>query len=274
MTKILFFLMVTISIGVFSQEEVVSGTVFDTNGQPLPGANVLEKGTTNGVQTDFDGNFRIEVSNAEATLVISFIGFLTQEYTYNGQSDISITLNEDATLMDEVVVIGYGKVLKSDLTGSVSSIDSEEAFAAPVSNLDQAIQGRASGVQVTSTNGAPGSGTSIRIRGGNSITAGNEPLFVVDGFIGGGDLNTINPNDIESIEILKDASSTAIYGSRAANGVVLITTKRGKDGKFTINVQVFGRYPNVTKTSRCSKCPGICNLYKYFGYRPFRWITF
>ncbi|MDO5968752.1 TonB-dependent receptor [Flavivirga aquimarina] len=215
----------------------VSGTITDANNQPLPGANIIEKGTTNGTQTDFDGNFTIEVNNENATLIISFIGFTTQEVSVNGQSQLAITLKEDAAALDEVVVIGYGTVRKRDLTGSVSSVDTEETFAAPVSNLDQALQGRAAGVQVTTVNGAPGSGATIRIRGGNSITAGNEPLYVIDGFVGGGDLNTINPNDIESIEILKDASSTAIYGSRGANGVILITTKRGKKGKLSVNLK-------------------------------------
>jgi len=215
----------------------INGTVTDANGTPLPGANIIEKGTTNGVQSDFDGNFSLDVADENAILIVSYIGFASKEVPINGQSNLTITLEESSAGLDEVVVIGYGTVRKKDLTGSVSSIDAEEAFVAPVSNLDQAIQGRAAGVFVTSQNGAPGTGTTIRIRGGNSITAGNEPLYVVDGFIGGGNLNTINPNDIESIEILKDASSTAIYGARGANGVILITTKKGKVGKFTVNLR-------------------------------------
>ncbi len=210
------------------QEFKIKGTVNDNNGQPLPGANILEKGTSNGTQTDFDGNFSLELSNENAVLVVSYLGFKTKEVTINQETNIVITLEEDAASLDEVVIVGYGTVKKSDLTGAVGSIKSEEIQQQQVTRVDQAIQGRLSGVQVTSIGGAPGSGTSIRIRGGNSINAGNEPLFVVDGFIGGGDLNTINPANIESIEILKDASSTAIYGSRGSNGVVLITTKRGR----------------------------------------------
>ena len=218
-------------------QEIISGSITDKDGNPLPGANIVEKGTTNGVTADFDGNFSINLGNANAVLVISYIGFANKEVPVNGQTALRIVLEESAAGLDEVVVVGYGTVRRKDLTGSVSSVKAEEAFVAPVSNLDQAIQGRAAGVFVTSQNGAPGTGATIRIRGGNSITAGNEPLYVVDGFIGGGNLNTINPNDIESIEILKDASSTAIYGSRGANGVILITTKKGKIGKLQVNLR-------------------------------------
>ena len=216
---------------------LVSGKVTSSeDNEALPGVNVLIKGSTRGTTTDIDGNYNLMVSQGE-TLQFSFIGYEPEEIEVGNQTTIDITLQIDSDQLEEVVVIGYGAVNKSDLTGSVASIESDEAFAAPVSNLDQALQGRASGVQVTSTNGAPGSGATIRIRGGNSITAGNEPLYVVDGFIGGGNLNTINPNDIKSIEILKDASSTAIYGSRGANGVILITTKRGNQGGVNVNLK-------------------------------------
>ncbi|MDO5979838.1 SusC/RagA family TonB-linked outer membrane protein [Flavivirga spongiicola] len=206
----------------------VSGVVIDGNGQPLPGANILEKGTKNGTQSNFDGNFSLKITNDNAILVVSYLGFERQEVTIGNQTNITVVLKEDAASLDEVVVVGYGTVKKSDLTGAVGTIKEEEIQKQQVTRIDQALQGRLSGVQVSSIGGAPGSGTTIRIRGGNSINAGNEPLYVVDGFIGGGDLNTINPADIKSIEVLKDASSTAIYGSRGSNGVVLITTKRGK----------------------------------------------
>lgn len=210
-----------------NQQYQVSGTITDENGQPLTGASVLEKGTMTGAQTDFDGNFSLNVSSKNATLIFSYVGFLTQEISLNGQANLNVTLKEDIASLGEVVIVGYGSVKKSDLTGAVGTMKAEEIAKQPVTSVDQAIQGRISGVQVTNISGAPGAGATIRIRGGNSVNAGNEPLYVIDGFIGGGDLNTINPNDIKSIEILKDASSTAIYGSRGSNGVVLITTKRG-----------------------------------------------
>ncbi|WP_341216047.1 TonB-dependent receptor [uncultured Wocania sp.] len=210
------------------QKIEIKGTIKDLNGQPLPGANILEKGTTNGAQADFDGNFSLQVEDPNTTLVVSYLGFQIVEVPLNGKVQIAVSLKEQAAGLDEIVIVGYGQVKKSDLTGAVGSIKAEEIEKQRAPRIDQALQGRVSGVQVVSSGGAPGSGTSIRIRGGNSINSSNEPLFVIDGFIGGGDLNTINPQDIESIEILKDASATAIYGSRGANGVVLITTKRGK----------------------------------------------
>lgn len=212
------------------QVNSVTGVVTDETGTTLPGVNIIIKGTNKGVITDSDGKFSIYAEPSDV-LVFTFIGMLTQEVVVGEQTKISIQLKTDAIGLEEVVAIGYGVVKKSDLTGSVGSIKSDEITKQPVVRIDQALQGRISGVQVSSTDGAPGSGSSIRIRGGNSINAGNEPLYVIDGFIGGGDLNTINPNDIESIEVLKDASSTAIYGSRGSNGVILITTKRGSKGK-------------------------------------------
>jgi len=221
--------------------QTVSGTV-TSDGQPLPGATVIVKGTTTGVTTDFDGNFTI---NAEAsdTLMISYVGYSSTEVLVGSQTQINITLEEDNAL-DEVVVIGYGTQRKSDLTGSVSSVSAEDLNALPVARVDQALQGRASGVQVTQTSGAPGAGTVIRVRGGNSITGSNEPLWVIDGIVVGTNfnLNNINSNDIKSIEVLKDASSIAIYGSRGANGVVLVTTKNGAGagtGKPQISLNLY-----------------------------------
>ncbi|MGB7395259.1 MAG: TonB-dependent receptor, partial [Pricia sp.] len=228
------------AVQVWSQE-IVTGTVSAVDG-PLPGASVVVKGTTMGVSTDFDGNYTIE-AGPENTLQFSYIGYATREILVGSQDQIDVILEADNEL-DEVVVIGYGTTTKSDLTGSVASVDAEEIANIPSSRVDQVLQGRAAGVQVTQTSGAPGAGTSIRIRGGNSITGSNEPLWVVDGIIVGTDfnLNNLNANDIESIEILKDASSIAIYGSRGANGVVLVTTKNGArvgGGKPQVSVGLY-----------------------------------
>ena len=216
-------------------QSTVTGTISDVDGTPLPGANVIEKGTTNGVQADFDGNFSINVAD-DAILMITFIGFKAVEIPVNGQSVISVVMQEDAAALEEVVIVGYGSVQKSDLTGAVSSISSEDLGDRQATSLAALIQGRAPGVEV--------SGGKIRIRG---ITTFNntDPLIVIDGFLGG-DLSTVNPNDIENIEVLKDASSTAIYGSRGANGVILVTTKSGKKGAMEVNVNVWSGIKSTT----------------------------
>ena len=205
----------------------LSGNVTDTQGVPLAGANILEKGTSNGTQTDFNGDFSLEVGD-EAVLVISYIGFATKEVNVNGQSNISVSLEEDTAGLEEVVVIGYGTVKKSDLTGSVSSIQADKLNTDSQASVEQVIQGRLPGVQITQSSAEPGGAFSIRIRGTNSITAGNEPLYVIDGLPGANPENSLNPSDIKSVEVLKDASATAIYGARGSNGVVLITTKQGR----------------------------------------------
>lgn len=229
----------------------VKGRVTNIQGESLPGVNVIEVGTSNGAVTDLDGNYSITVTSEDAVLQFSFVGYLAEEVSVNGQTQINISLVEDIQELDEVVVIGYGTVKKSDLTGAVSSVKAEELMETPITSIDQGLVGRASGVMVTQTSGMPGAVASIRIRGTSSLQGGNEPLYVIDGFpvySGGGfgntggqarmsGLSTINPSDIESIEILKDASATAIYGARAANGVVLITTKSGKQGKDQISFE-------------------------------------
>jgi len=217
-----------LSCMVMSNAQSVSGTVI-ADGIPLPGATVLVKGSSQGTSTDFDGNYIIKVG-AESTLVFSYVGYVTKEVLVGNQSEINVTL-EQGNKLDEVVIIGYGTQRKSDLTGSVSSVSAEDITAVPVARVDQALQGRAPGVNVVQVSGAPGAGTVIRVRGGNSITGSNEPLWVIDGIVVGSNfnLNNINPNDIKSIEVLKDASSIAIYGSRGANGVVLVSTKSGKN---------------------------------------------
>ncbi|MDG3582660.1 SusC/RagA family TonB-linked outer membrane protein [Galbibacter pacificus] len=210
----------------YTQAQTVSGTVSDENG-PLPGANVLVKGTTNGTQTDFDGNYQLADVPDDATLVFSYVSFKTKEVAVNGQTTINVTLQPDTQALDEVVVVGYGTQRKSDLTGSVSTISSQSIEEMPTTNPEQALAGRAAGVNVSTNSGRPGGNTNVRIRGNNSINANNSPLYVVDGVIGAGPINYLNPNDIKSMEVLKDASATAIYGARGANGVIIVTTKRG-----------------------------------------------
>ncbi|MBO0321374.1 SusC/RagA family TonB-linked outer membrane protein [Muricauda sp. CAU 1633] len=232
-----------------AKAQTVSGTVSDANG-PLPGASVLVRGTTNGTQTDFDGNYTLDGIGDSATLVFSYIGYKSVEVAVNGRSTIDITLEEDAQALDEVVIIGYGQTTVKDATGAVAAVTSEDFNGGVIASPEQLIQGKTAGVQITQSSGEPGAGINIRIRGANSIRSNNNPLFVVDGIPisgesttpEGGDisngtnatrnpLNFINPSDIESMSILKDASATAIYGSRGANGVVIITTKTGKAGQ-------------------------------------------
>lgn len=230
----------------YGQEKIVTGLVTDKLNVPLPSVNILVKGTTKGVQTDFDGNFSI-ITGPDATLVVSSMGFITKEVTVGSLEQITIVLEDDIARLDEIVIVGYGTVKKSDLTGSVSSVSAKDINAIPVSSIDQALQGRASGVSVIQNSGIPGSPTTIRIRGINSISGGNRPLVIVDGFPVIGGLENINPTDIENIEILKDASSTAIYGARGTNGVIIVTTKKGKDGRFTID---FDSYSGIQEQSK------------------------
>ena len=218
-------------------QKTISGSITDKDGNPLPGASIIEKGTTNGAVTSFDGDFSLNVTNANATLVVSFIGFLSQEISVAGQDKITIALIEDTANLDEVVIVGYGTVRKSDLTGSVGQMKAEEINSYPATNILQSMTGRIAGVQVIQSTGAPGAEVSVRIRGTNSIQGGNEPLYVIDGFPYSGNPTIINNFDIKSLEVLKDASATAIYGSRGANGVVLITTKRGESGVTKIDLE-------------------------------------
>lgn len=230
-----FALLSVISIGMYAQGKTVSGTVLDQNGESVIGASVVVKGTTNGVITDFDGKFTLNNVPENGTIEISFVGYKTQEIPVAGKNNIQVTLAEDTEVLDEVVVVGYGVQKKSDVTGALTRVGEKELNAKPVSNAFEALQGKAAGVDITS-NQRPGEIGEIRIRGNRSLTASNSPLYVVDGVpLSAGGIETLNPRDIESIDILKDASSTAIYGSRGANGVVLVTTKRGKVGSFALN---------------------------------------
>ncbi|MDO5981822.1 SusC/RagA family TonB-linked outer membrane protein [Flavivirga spongiicola] len=209
----------------------VKGTVVDTNGQPLPGANIIEKGTTNGVQTDFDGNFSLNVADTNAILIISYLGFFPQEITINNQTVINVTLQTDASGLDEVVVVAYGIQKKETLTSSVVEVKSEKLADVTVPEVATMLQGKVAGVQVLPSSGRPGSSPNVFIRGRSSIDNGNnEPLWVVDGVIFGNSDPKLNPNDVASLSVLKDASATALYGNRAANGVIIVTTKRGVKG--------------------------------------------
>ena len=222
-----------------SNARTVSGTVVDETGEPMIGVSVLVTGTREGVATDFDGNFSLKVP-AGATLSFSYVGYKPQTVKVGDQSTINVTMEPDANVLDEVVAIGYGTIKKRDLTGAVSSVDNQTITITPTSNPLDALQGRVAGLDVSTSSGAPGSSPSVQLRGVRSITASGSPLYIIDGMPG--DQNTINPNDIESIEVLKDASSTAVYGSSGANGVIIITTKKGKAGNARVNFDAYVGY--------------------------------
>ena len=248
-----------------AQNIMVKGIVKDNFGEPVIGANVTEKGTTNGMITDLDGNFSLTVQK-NATLVISYIGYVTQEIAIKGNTNLNIILKEDSKALEEVVVIGYGTARKSDVTGSIASVGGDKLQEMPSTNITYALQNRVAGVDMTQTSSQPGATMQIRIRGTRSLTASNDPLVVLDGIPFMGNLSDINPGDIKSMDILKDASSTAIYGSRGANGVILITTNRGAQGtpaKFTYNgyvgaKSVFSKYPMMDG-------PKYAEMRKYAG---------
>ena len=241
-----------LSITAFAQQITVNGNVKDATGEPIIGATVRVAGQQGGVITDFDGNFHIQ-ANSGATITVSYVGY--QEAQVAAAPRVNIVLQDDAQLLKDVVVIGYGTVKKSDATGSVMSVEADQLNKGLATSPADLLQGKTPGVQITTNSGAPGAGSTIRIRGGSSLSASNDPLIVIDGLpisgtgISGGDvLNTINPNDIESFSILKDASATAIYGSRASNGVILITTKKGKAGsKPRVNIDMTGTVKTVAK---------------------------
>lgn len=226
---------------------LVTGAITGEDSTPLPGVNVIVKGTTIGTTSDARGQYTLEVPGETSVLVFSFIGYQTQEVTVGTQATINMTMMADVTSLEEVVVVGYGELKKSDLTGSVASVKGEDVNAFPATNIMQSLAGRAPGVQISQNSGEPGGPISVRIRGTNSIQGSNDPLYVVDGFPYTGNPTLLNNADIESIEILKDASATAIYGSRGANGVVIITTKRGKSGKTTVDYDGYMGWQTVRK---------------------------
>lgn len=246
-TIALLLLLVCVS-GAMAQNVTVSGTIKDETGSGLPGATVVEKGATaKGTVTDADGKFSLNVSDPNAILVVSFIGYTTQEVAVAGRTTLELDMQQDIQSLEEVVVIGYGTAKKSDLTGAVVSVTGDDLKKMPVSSVSETLTGRMAGVQVTSTEGSPDADIRIRVRGGGSITQDNSPLYMVDGF----PVNTIadiTPSDIESITVLKDASSTAIYGSRGANGVIIITTKGGKADKISVTYNMFTGFKKIAKT--------------------------
>ncbi len=282
---------------------MISGTVLDENRQSLPGVNVLEKGTTNGVSTDRDGKYVISVQGANSTLVFSFIGYAPQEVVVGEKTEINVSLAPDVKSLEEVVVIGYGEVKKRDLTGSVASIKPDDIKRSSVVTVGNLLQGQIAGVVVSGGSGAPGARTTVRIRGTNSINAGNDPLYVVDGVmlnarndntiaaftdsggsgsarVGMSALTTINPDDIESIEVLKDASATAIYGARGSGGVILITTKKGKAGSSVVTFGTeFGfqknanpykmlnakEFEQLNDEARANSAPALAKVYDGVG---------
>ena len=267
----------------FSADITIKGKVIAIeNNEPLPGVSVVIKGTSKGAATNNNGEFSIDVPNNKAVLVFSFVGYLSQEIPVENRTQINVTLVQDSKALEEVVVVGYGEIRKSDLTGSVATLKAEGNEDKPITSIDQLIQGRTSGVQITQNSGAPGSGMTFLIRGASSVTGSNQPLIILDGYPIETDqrslspntgtsfweastpptnpLAAINPNDIESIEILKDASSTAIYGSRGANGVVLITTKRGKTKRDQFS------YSFRTDISQLPKKIGVLNAENFINY--------
>ena len=236
MKKILgFFVLSIISLSVFSQTKTLKGKVSNEDGGVLQGVTVNLKGSKSSTQTAADGTFSISVpDNQSNVLQFSFVNYTTKEVSVKNQKEIKVTLSLTDKQLDEVVVIGYGTVKKKDLTGSVSKVEMVELQKAPVRSFEEALGGRVAGVQVSSSDGQPGSPVSIVIRGNNSLTQDNSPLYVIDGVpVENPNNNAVNPSDIESIEVLKDAASAAIYGSRGASGVILITTKSGKIDKVT-----------------------------------------
>lgn len=279
--KKLTFILLLLPLFAFSQGKIVSGVVNDDMGGPLPGATVQVKGSESiGSITDFDGKFTIAIRDGETRIIVSYVGFYSQEINTEGQNNILVSLEQDVSELEEVVVIGYGTVLKKDLTGSVSSVKVSETISRQSTTVDQLLQGRAAGVQVTQNAANPGSGISVRIRGTSSLRGNNEPLYVVDGIIissasegvvatGGNNtgqeqqngLNGINPRDIEDIQVLKDASATAIYGSRGANGVILITTKKGTPNQVKTNFFMNTSMRSVTKTY------DVLDAFDYARYR-------
>lgn len=235
-----------VPIGVFAQNITVKGTVLDSQGETIIGATVTEKGKTfNGVITDLEGRFSLNVPKGKK-IVVSYVGMETQEVDAVSGKDLKITMRDDAQSLDEVVVLGYGSKARKDLTGSVGSISGAKLAAVPVASAAEALQGKIAGVQVTTIDGAPGAEINIRVRGGTSVTQSNQPLYIVDGFQAD-NINDIPPTDIQSIDVLKDASLTAIYGAKGGNGVVIVTTKSAQQGKMKVEFNVYAQMRTLAR---------------------------
>ena len=250
----------------YAQNKTISGTVTDFTGEPVIGASVLVNGTTNGTITDLNGKFSLSNVPIKGTITITYIGYKKQEVSVAGNTNFKITLQEDTETLDEVVVVGYGVQKKSDVTGAMARVGEKELKAMPVRNALEGMQGKTAGVDITSSQ-RPGEVGNINIRGQRSINAEQGPLYVVDGMvIQNGGIENINPSDIEAIDILKDASATAIYGSRGANGVILVTTKKGKEGKVTLNYSgtvTFETLHDVTEMMSAAEWLDYARLAKY-----------
>lgn len=244
----------------FQDNQKVTGKVIDMNGQGLPGATVVVKGTTNGTTTDLDGSFTITALESDV-LVFSFIGFVTQEVALNGRTVVDVTLEEDTPYLDEVVVVGYGTMRRRDVIGASSAIKGDELSKVPVASVAEALTGRMAGVQVVTTDGKPGADIVINVRGGTSISQDNGPLYIIDGFPSDDGLRNISPSDIERIDVLKDASSTAIYGARGANGVVLITTRGGSQGKGNVTYDGWAGFRQLGRKLE------VMNAYEFVRYQ-------
>ena len=265
--RFLFFLLLAVTSTMAWAQGNVSGKVVDATGEPVIGASVVVKGTSMGTVTDIDGNFSIPNAPRNANLEISYVGFKTQSVSMSGKNSVSVTLQEDRQMLDDVVVVGYGVQKKSDVTGAMASVSTEELNARPVNNALEALQGKAAGVDIT-TNERPGTLGSILIRGQRSLSAGNSPLYVVDGvpLMSASAIETLNPRDIETIDILKDASATAIYGSRGANGVVLVTTKQGTSGQFRIDYTGTMTVSNIVDRSPSMSAADFIDFRRWAAY--------
>ena len=226
------------STAVRAVQRVVSGIILDENNEPVIGASVVVKGTTIGTVSDLDGRFTLNVPDGKKIITVSYMGYVNQDVNIDTNRSLTIRLKPDAKLLDEVVVVGYGTVMKRDLTGAISSVKSEDIKAAPVTNAMEGLAGKVSGLDITRESGSAGSSPTILLRGNRSLTASSAPLFIIDGIAADG-IDNLNPNDIESIEVLKDASSTAIYGAAGANGVIIVTTKQGQAGKVSVDANVY-----------------------------------
>ena len=265
-TKIIYALLFLPFI-IFAQERTISGKVTSSDGVPIPSVNILIKNTAKGVVTDFDGNFSI-AANQNDVLVFSYIGMKPQEIVVGTANIINVVLEDSAESLEEVVIIGYGSVQKRDLTGSITSIKADDLLKQPALTAAQSLQGKASGVQIISS-GAPGSSPVVRIRGTGTVLGGRNPIYVVDGIITDR-IDNINSDDIVSMDILKDASSLAIYGSRGANGVIMVTTKSGKEGKIKIDVSsYYGTKTALSKVNMANAASFVNFSNIAFGYNRF-----
>ncbi|MEO5998846.1 MAG: SusC/RagA family TonB-linked outer membrane protein, partial [Chitinophagaceae bacterium] len=251
------------TVPLYAQQGRIAGRVTDAQDKPLTGVTVSIKGTTQGTVTNESGAFQLTGNRSTAVLVITYVGFQSQEVPVNNSADITVKLERGDAKLDEVVVLSYGTQKKRNLTGSVSTINTSEVKDMPVNNIGQKLQGKFPGVQINNNTGQPGANMSFRIRGAASISAGNGPLIVVDGFPTTSGLETISPNEIESITILKDASASSLYGSRAANGVILVTTRQAKDGRKSID---FSSYVGVAKVTDQGK-PDLMNAQEFAQFK-------